>query len=159
MANSSAKKRVKDNMIFFRNFYLTAGIPWLLFLLVRVFFYWDSVNFGTWVSMFVYAAIDGYMFWMFSGMSEETNMRQEPTPPFLSYHLDVFYVNTAVKVFAIISGWFFLLFLTIPGYVLYMFATGAFSGPTMPEVEEDPKKKAKRERREKKGGKMIPMRK
>eukprot|EP01129_Flabellula_baltica_P002833 TRINITY_DN12733_c0_g1_i1.p1 TRINITY_DN12733_c0_g1~~TRINITY_DN12733_c0_g1_i1.p1 ORF type:complete len:157 (-),score=39.00 TRINITY_DN12733_c0_g1_i1:12-482(-) len=151
MANQSAKKRERENAVFFKNLFLAIGISWVLYGSVRLFWYWEDVSASTWMCVFIHLMIDLYMIWMFKSLSLESNLGGDKRTPFQEYHLDVHYINTAIKGLSVFSGWFFLLFLSIPGYLLYMFATGAFSNPNADDMmlDEDPKRKRRREKKEK----------
>lgn len=66
------------------------------------------------------------------------------------YALDVFIVNCVVQVLTILSDKFWLLYLVIPGYLIYKVGSLILNWVFTPEPMEDEKTKKKREKMERK---------
>eukprot|EP01102_Stenamoeba_stenopodia_P012017 TRINITY_DN3743_c0_g1_i3.p1 TRINITY_DN3743_c0_g1~~TRINITY_DN3743_c0_g1_i3.p1 ORF type:complete len:164 (+),score=26.99 TRINITY_DN3743_c0_g1_i3:81-572(+) len=154
MANQSAKKIKAQNEKELRNILLISAIALCLFGSVRFF----VLSYSLWHVVGLLIAL-GLLYFCYSSLSsfakpqkatptsEETHndLRQQGL---CEYYFDVIYITWFVLVTSLLSDWFWIVYLTIPGFagwklwqtVLQPYLAASSTTPQEPNSTEDKKK-------------------
>ncbi|KAI9501104.1 hypothetical protein GGI25_006080 [Coemansia spiralis] len=160
MANQSAKRIVQEN---------ASRISLLRKLLVSINLFYLTVRTLqglVWTELAMYLVTLGLEFLVYTKLCEFAQAKYDPgnvlvdpgtdlaQPGLVSYMFDYLYVSWLVHLLSLMTRWAWLLYLSIPIYLVVRF------GPQLrqmlmphreePEKEEDPKKREKRERKKQK---------
>mmetsp|Transcript_5651 Transcript_5651/g.9761 ORF Transcript_5651/g.9761 Transcript_5651/m.9761 type:complete len:176 (+) Transcript_5651:92-619(+) len=162
MAKASAKKCLESNTKILRRHLYAILLANALFLAVRAVWMNHSFSYWHWAG-FASLVVCYYVCYKSLASSAEAEYDDEgklidggtdlATVQGLSeYAFDVIYVGIFVQLGAILTDWFWLVWLIIPGFAFFKLWTLVlwpfFFAPRPEEPEEDEKKKRKRERQE-----------
>eukprot|EP00455_Lapot_gusevi_P047100 TRINITY_DN6310_c0_g1_i1.p1 TRINITY_DN6310_c0_g1~~TRINITY_DN6310_c0_g1_i1.p1 ORF type:complete len:157 (+),score=40.23 TRINITY_DN6310_c0_g1_i1:61-531(+) len=124
--------------------YIVIGIN-VVYFLYRILWHWSSFEFSTALGLAFFSFVNYTTLSVIFGALE--------TGTSYTYWQDVMFINWFVQVTSMFSGWFWFVYLVIPGYAIYQFfplIKGYFTSPAEPETPEteDEKSRRSRERRE-----------
>jgi len=148
-AGGSEKKREKNNAAEVQMFSLLAfvGIP--VHVLIRIWYFGDSMSYYAWVGSFVSMAAVFLSWWILrSSAAKGADLMMKDG--MLEYFKDMAWIGFASMIGAIFSDWFFLLLLVVPAYAMWQ-AGAKLLAYLMPPPDAAPdaatlKRMAKKER-------------
>ena len=158
MGNGSEKRIAKEAAIYTQYYSIALGFVNLFYFIVGIWYNWDDVSIATLFSIGFFSLVS---YFCYAQIIVALNNGVE-----LGWYNDLFLVNLTTQLLTAFSGSFWLVYLTIPGYILYNyggflkgmnlnadflkkgFIFGHSPAELATETENEKKKRVKKERHE-----------
>eukprot|EP01123_Difflugia_compressa_P015372 TRINITY_DN8591_c0_g1_i1.p1 TRINITY_DN8591_c0_g1~~TRINITY_DN8591_c0_g1_i1.p1 ORF type:complete len:171 (-),score=26.38 TRINITY_DN8591_c0_g1_i1:111-623(-) len=163
MSNTSKKKIVSANKKFLD--FCTKLLIAIngLYLLGLILLHWGGWSFGIWLSLIVFALLNGYIYnqlrsWAIPSFDDKGEILNPGLPleseGLVEYHWDVLYLTWATQIVTLYTNWGWLILALAPAYAVYqvfrLFIIPFFQREPEESEEDDSKAKRRREKRQNK---------